>query len=283
MDETFIQPDQGADMVIAVTGSKDVAQRTMTTSFHTTVVACCSADGTVLPPFFVFPGERQPKGLENSLRQQIFGVALAAKGWINAATFLEWLQSFDTWIGQQNVLKPVVLLFDGAAVHLCQPGLAYARTHGIELLCLPANSSHITQPLDVSVFRSFKRTMNAVFRDYRLEQTGSSLSKVDIIKLVVRAWNYEAMGSNAVSGFATTGLWPISKEALLQHWMQFDRKSKVEELPLRLKEKIRDEVLVLPPVVTPPKKRRRKIDTTSAMLLNDCASDDVHQEYISFF
>ena len=269
MDETFISPGQGNDKVIVIAGTKDVAQRTMTTSFHTTVVACCSAAGVVLPPFFIFPGERQPKNLDVALRQQTLGVALAPKGWINADSLLEWLICFNVWICEKEVEKPVVLIFDGCPSHLCQPGLAFARGNGIELLCLPANSSHITQPLDVCVFRTFKRTLNDLFRKSRVELTTTGLSKVEVIRLVLRAWNVETMGNNAISGFRTTGLWPTSREVLLNHWLQFDNKKKVEELPDWIREKMREEILTISPIIAPSKKRKRKIDTSSAKLLNE--------------
>ena len=52
--------------------------------------------------------------------------------------------------------RPVLLIFDGHSSHITIDVIEYARSNGLHLLCLPSHTSHILQPLDVGVFKSFK-------------------------------------------------------------------------------------------------------------------------------
>jgi hypothetical protein len=205
------------------------------------------------------------------MKNKTMDIVMAEKGWMNAVTFLSWIQSFDAWIQATGVVQPIVLIFDGCSSHLCQQGLQYCKAHGIELLCLPANSSHITQPLDVSVFRGLKRKLNELFRNCRLKQVGSTLQKLDVIDLVTKAWDTETISKNAIAGFQATGLWPTSRDTMHKHWLQFDHRKQQEELPEWARAKLREEVLPIPTIATTPKKRQKKNDTTCAVLANDFA------------
>ena len=51
--------------------------------------------------------------------------------------------------------RPVVLIHDGHASHVSVELNELARANNIHLLFLPAHTSHILQPLDLGVFKSF--------------------------------------------------------------------------------------------------------------------------------
>ena len=52
--------------------------------------------------------------------------------------------------------KPVILTFDGHGSHMTYPTVKAVMDNGILLVCLPANTSHALQPLDVGVFKPLK-------------------------------------------------------------------------------------------------------------------------------
>ena len=62
------------------------------------------------------------------------------------------------------VLKPVfivkpnwkLLIFDGHATHSTIPSLKKLEELKFKIFCLPSNSTHLLQPLDLAVFKSFK-------------------------------------------------------------------------------------------------------------------------------
>ena len=45
---------------------------------------------------------------------------------------------------------------DGYGTHMSIELIELAQSNGVHLLCLPSHTTHILQPLDVGVFKSFK-------------------------------------------------------------------------------------------------------------------------------
>ena len=52
--------------------------------------------------------------------------------------------------------RPVLLIKDGHTSHTSIEVIELACANNVDLLCLPAHTTHILQPLDVGVFKSFK-------------------------------------------------------------------------------------------------------------------------------
>ena len=52
--------------------------------------------------------------------------------------------------------RPVMLLVDGHASHVTMDLIELARDNNVILFCLPPHTTHLLQPLDVSVFKSLK-------------------------------------------------------------------------------------------------------------------------------
>ena len=69
---------------------------------------------------------------------------------------------FESWFIKvfitqvETFQKPVLLTYDGHNSHLTYNTVKAAIDHGIIIVCLPPNTSHALQPLDVGVFRSVK-------------------------------------------------------------------------------------------------------------------------------
>jgi len=51
--------------------------------------------------------------------------------------------------------RPVLLIEDGHGSHILIELIELARVNNV-YLCLPAHTTHILQPLDIGVFKSFK-------------------------------------------------------------------------------------------------------------------------------
>ena len=84
-----------------------------------------------------------------------------------------WKKNFISWFSKvfipsvQALLdtSPVVLLFDGHHSHI-------TKSSNIHLVCLPAHTSHILQPMDVRVFGPMKAAWKRLLKEYKtiLEQ-----------------------------------------------------------------------------------------------------------------
>lgn len=66
---------------------------------------------------------------------------------------LRWLKEyFDIHSKKVSGARPHLLLLDGYGSHLTYKFCSYASSQNIHIMCLPAHSTHLLQPLDVCLF-----------------------------------------------------------------------------------------------------------------------------------
>ena len=134
--------------VIAQIGRHNVPSITSADKGKThSILACVSASGQVFPPFMIY----------------------------------EWFKMFAEMIPP---LRPVLLVLDGHGSHITIDVIEYARSKEIHPLCLPSHTSHILQPLDVGVFKSFKSFFSKPCRQYMAKNPGRVITE-DILATVV--------------------------------------------------------------------------------------------------
>ena len=66
-------------------------------------------------------------------------------------------ECFEPYIRSQLRGEYRLLIVDGHASHVSIEFITFARKHKIICLCLPPHSTHLLQPLDVSVFGPLKQ------------------------------------------------------------------------------------------------------------------------------
>ena len=113
-----------------------------------------SAAGHYTKPLIVFPGVLLRVELRNrfykTFLQGLFGNS--ENGWMDSELFAQWLENgFNVDITQQRITKPVLLLVDGAKVHISIESAEYCVSNGIYLYTLYPNSTHITQRVACTV------------------------------------------------------------------------------------------------------------------------------------
>ena len=83
-----------------------------------------------------------------------------------------------------------------------------ARECNIYILCLPADTTHLLQPLDVGVFKSFKENFHKAC--HHLCKGGRVVTDQDITDLVAEAWPVSMTPVNFMSGFKKCGIYPLN-------------------------------------------------------------------------
>ena len=154
VDETGIALDGHAPRVVAKRGQKKVRYRTTGNKKQVTVIACMNANGQCIPPFVIFDVKR----LNMQWRKgEVVGTAygLSQKGWVDPELFRGWLS--DHFLVHAVGARPLLLLLDGHSSHYQPELITHAREFGIIIFCLPPHTTHESQPLDASVFRSLKQ------------------------------------------------------------------------------------------------------------------------------
>lgn len=72
-----------------------------------------------------------------------------------------------------------MLFVDGYSSHLTQPLSAFCAEHEIELVVLHPNSTHIIQPMDVSLFKSLKIAWKQTICGYQIKFNQLSIQYED--------------------------------------------------------------------------------------------------------
>ena len=96
-----------------------------------------------------------------------FIIKLSSKGWINSDIFLDWFQFFIDSIPDT---RPRVLLMDSHSSQLGPEVSQLAKENQNFLFTFPAHTSHLLQPLAVSVYRpleaAWAKSMNSYMRNH---------------------------------------------------------------------------------------------------------------------
>uniref|UniRef100_A0A1X7TAK3 DDE-1 domain-containing protein n=1 Tax=Amphimedon queenslandica TaxID=400682 RepID=A0A1X7TAK3_AMPQE len=85
--------------------------------------------------------------------------------------------------------------------------------NNFHMLCLPSHTTHILQPLDVGVFKSFKTNFSESCSSYILKHPGQVVTADVLSALVTEAWPI-SFNINIMSGFWKCGLFPLNPSAV---------------------------------------------------------------------
>ena len=94
-------------------------------------------------------------------------------------------------------VRPVILIQDGHGSHVSIELIELARKNDVHLLCLPAHCTHILQPLDVGVFKSFK---TKACSNYLAANPGCVVTLEKLAFLVADAWPKAFTAVNIMAG-----------------------------------------------------------------------------------
>ena len=111
-------------------------------------MACITASDELLPPFVVYRAQNVHK---NWVTGELRGTKYAAtrNGWFETKTFERWFFEILLPHAQKKNGAKLESHFSPEVINACQENNVYFTT-------LPPNSTHLTQPLDLAVFRPMK-------------------------------------------------------------------------------------------------------------------------------
>ena len=167
--------------------------------------------GYVLPPMIVYP---RKKSVHEKCREEAMPNTLftnSDNGWINGDLFLLW---FEFFLRNIPPARPVLLIMDGHGSHVSIDLIELARSNGVDLLCLPSHTTHILQPLDVGVFKSFKTHFSKACSRYIAANPGRVITADKIASLIAEAWPHSFTAVNTMSGFRKCGVFPFNPSAV---------------------------------------------------------------------
>ena len=207
VDETGMSLDQKPPKVVVKKGQKKVRYRTSGNKSQITVIGCVSAAGQALPPFIIFEG----KYLNTDwFKGEVPGsdYATSPKGWVDTEVFHGWFKKH--FLKHAVSVRPLLLLLDGHSSHYQTELIKLARKEDIVTFCLPPHTTHVSQPLDVSVYSPLKSHWRAACHQYIQKNPGKVVTKYQFNTLLHEAWMQTMKPSSICAGFRGCGVYPFN-------------------------------------------------------------------------
>ena len=110
--------------------------------------------------------------------------------------------------------NPVILLLDGHSSHCTVDIIEAAREHNVMLLALAPHTTHLCQPLDVAVYKSFKMHLSKLMKLGQTLRGDFWVSKGSISKMLKKPFEESMTMQNIKSGFRKCGICPFNPNAI---------------------------------------------------------------------
>ena len=197
--------------VIAAKGDPHIYQQGSSSKTQITCLLAHNAFGQFVHPMFVFPGKnfRQDfmERFYHYLPNATFG--RLSNGWMDAELFLTWLDStFDTYVTEKHIPRPVLLIVDGAKVHISLEISEFCDAHNIILYILLPNSTHLIQPLDLVVMGSVKSIYRNMVRRWIMDNPFRGYDRNSFLEVIGKVFEQVCTQDKGQKGFEVAGIYP---------------------------------------------------------------------------
>ena len=83
------------------------------------------------------------------------------------------------------------------------------------MFCLPPHSTHLIQHLDKGCFLVLKRYWREECYNYLSSNPGKVIIRFTFCQVFQNTWTQSMKMENVISGFRTTGVYPVNRAAVL--------------------------------------------------------------------
>jgi len=187
---------------------------------HITIGEAVAASGREYRPIFILPGkESKYRAFEGgSIQAPEQYLPTGAKAHyrdpavVDGPIMISWVDSYLEETADLRKTGKKMVVFDSHASHLSLRVLLRLAQDNVILHALLAHTSHVTQPLNVSVFGPMKGSSKGLVSAYanNLANVGFNFTEITACELVTAGYNSAVTPSNIKLGFARTDVWPVN-------------------------------------------------------------------------
>ncbi|XP_062540250.1 uncharacterized protein LOC134208226 isoform X2 [Armigeres subalbatus] len=212
-DETSFYLHPKTKEVIAQRGSKNVYEVEQACSKqNVTVMFSFSASGLVVNPLVILPGQRIRKEIAQGFPSE-WGLGQSERGWMTSHNFGEYMKKvFHPFLLQKGIKLPIILFVDGHSSHVGIEVADLCQQLGVILIALYPNTTRITQPADVSIFKPLKDQWKNEVDDWRSKQPDVSFTLRHFGGVLQEAVAKGIKKDSITNGFRVCGLFPFDAE-----------------------------------------------------------------------
>ena len=179
-----------------------------------TAIEAVNAKGWAVPPFIIFDGKLHQMRWYQSGVPATWRIAVSENGWTNDKLGLEWIHHFHESTKHCKG-KWRLLIFDGHGSHQTAEFREFCLQNCILTLCMPAHTSHILQPLDVSCFGPLKKAYGSGIES-KMRLGINHITKEEFLPTFYTAHEQVMTAANITSGFRATGIVPFDPQVVLE-------------------------------------------------------------------
>ena len=179
----------------------------------TTAIEGINASGWAIPPFVILAGKVHQSSWYRDLPAN-WVIAVSDNGWTTDELGFEWIKHFNTHTESRTKGTHRLLILDGHNSHTTPEFDQYCTANNIVTLCMPAHTSHLLQPLDVSCFSPLKRSYGQEVQEL-VRQRIHHIDKEDFLTIYSKIRPFVFTDQNIKSGFSATGLIPYDPQRVL--------------------------------------------------------------------
>ncbi|XP_018392970.1 PREDICTED: uncharacterized protein LOC108772024 [Cyphomyrmex costatus] len=221
-DETNFSDDPGSVEVIVKRGTNHPERIIDSSKSSTSVMFAATGDGILLPPYTVYKAKNlYPTWVEGGITGARYN--RNESGWFDMNIFEDWFMTICLPFLKKLPGKKA-LIGDNLPSHISQMVISQCQENDIGFILLPPNSTHLTQPLDVAVFRSLKNSWRNVLNIWKSKNRGVIPKALfpSLLKSAVEQVG-EKMMVNIKSGFKACGIIPLARESVLKKLLNADK------------------------------------------------------------
>ncbi len=216
MNETSFRIDcDKTQLVITFDPRKPLRMTDSDNRDYITAVECISASGEMIPPLIILTEVHilHKWCEENDLNGETL-IETSESNYSNDDLIMNWLHHFIDHTRNRRNETWLLLIIDGFGSHSTIPFLELATVNNIVLFRLPAHSTHLTQPLDVGMFQSFKHYhIETVNQAVRLRDT--EFGKLEFLA-AFQSFRKETFKPSTIRhAFRTTGIVQFNPDMVL--------------------------------------------------------------------
>ncbi len=182
-----------------------------------TILEAIIASGKRLTPTIVFTGVNlQGQWFPEEIEPWKY--TCTKTGWSNSRVALEWLQQVYLPETQpENPQQWRLLILDGHTTHTSVEFMYTAWKNRVQILYLPAHTSHITQPLDVGIFSPLKNYFHQEMRSFASFSATAPVQKQRFLRCYYIASRKAFDPRNIRAAFRGAGIWPVDVEQCMRN------------------------------------------------------------------